>query len=594
MFILHIKKLVKNRALCLLIVIFFVLLSYYLYCYTGSKCYIYLQGAICKMLLAIPYVFFVFIFLSYEVFYSYSKSNFNEILCSRRISIKYQRYDFLILLLLNIIVTIMMFHSQILFYHNRNCLSKELISYSLRISILFWGLVNFFGILVGWIASAIKSKLVGMCLLLALYYLFDQSFFQLLMLIADKNFSLWKFSTLFGISGTELIGGINDCYYLLSAENIHIYRILFWIFLALFVVFKLAKSKIRLVWGIFAIAAICLFYVPSGASYSIPVFNCFDRWYGEQFYYPMVKGDTIEDNGLQKSDFIIDNYDITLKVDDILKATARMKLKNSSLDSYEFTLYHSYHVTKVTNDSGDNLKYERKGDYLTIYNINKNLSGINVDYQGGSQYFYSTSQGIMLPANFSYFPTPGHKAAFINNSCNTCFTRDVLAQELNFNVTILYNKNLKVYSNLKEKNLYSQDGYMVKMFEGYSNGLSIIGSPYLCKEVVDNVTILYSSLDDINNPTIKDNRERYRELFQKMDTLGHSLDGKTFIVEPDNSHDNYCFASDHIFNQEFKTYEQAVDYYKHGKLYYYLDEADSELVKQVEDAVSQVEDDNGE
>lgn len=594
MFILHIKKIIKNPAICFTIILLLVSLSYYLFLYTGSSCYGYLEGAICKMLLAVPYVFFVFIFLSYEIFSSYSKNNFNEVLCSRRISIKYQKYDFMIIVLIDVIATVMLCWFQIRFYKNRDYFNQELIYYSIRLSFIFWGMVNLFGILLGWIVSGVKSKLVGMCFLLTVYFIFDQSFLQLLMLIAEKNYSMWRFSTIFCIFNTELVGGINDYYYLMSAENVHIFRILFWIFLALFILFQLVRNHFWIIWGALTIVFLVLFFVPSGASYSLPVSNCFDRWFGEQFYYPQVSGDTLNDDSALHNDFLIKKYNILLQVDDILKASVEMDLNNGQLSSYQFTLYHCYHVTSVKNENGEHMKFKQEGDYLTVYRSQKKLSKLIISYQGGSQYFYSTKQGIMLPANFEYYPIAGHKTTFINNSCNRCFTRDISNDETDFHITVSYNNKLNVFSNLKEVNASSKKGKTIKEFRGSSNGVTIIGSPYLCKENMDEVTILYSSLDRVNDPTIEDNRKAYKELFKKMNDLGHSLNGKTFIVAPDNNLDNYCFASDHIVNQQFKTYDEAVDYYKYGKLYQFFDETNKELMKKVEEQVNNEEGKNGE
>lgn len=162
MFILHLKKLMRNPVICIAMLL--TIGGYLWYLFFGFEDYFgtYLGSALSKMIVITPVMFCVFLFLSYEVFFTFRKDNFNEALSAGKISFRYQKYDFLFLFLLNAICLIVMICFQIGYYQRTGYSTKALSIYTVRICMMYYGLTLLFAIFAGWVLSGIKKRLVGL------------------------------------------------------------------------------------------------------------------------------------------------------------------------------------------------------------------------------------------------------------------------------------------------------------------------------------------------------------------------------------------------------------------------------------------------
>lgn len=577
MLILHLKKVYRRPVIMCLVALFSLTLGYYLFAYK-SEYDVYFQGGMCLMLQAIPYIFLFMMFISYEIFYTFQKTEFNEMVCSRYLNIKCQKYDFLLITLYGMAASFAVFFSLIRHANKFGFDQLELHGYFFRLTVIFVLLPVILAELIGWSISCVKNRMIGICILLICFYCFDTTFLQSIVGLDINNEQIFKFGTLFALFDTQECGAITDSFYLMSAENVHIYRVLFWIFGALSVILLMAKKRIRFVFSVIvALGCLILFWQPSGASYALPVVNGFDRWLGEQYYY------TVKQQKADKSKYILKNrddfsvlkYDMDLSIKDVLRAKVDVVLSTNALESYQFTLYHSYKLKSVQNQDGDKLEYTQNGDYVEVINKEKNLKSITFEYEGANQYFYSTSQGIHLPANYAYYPMPGWRTTFIRDENNVCFAQEVLKEDAEFTVKIEAPEKLKIYTNFEKKSLTCFKGYNDIQYQGKSNGLTIVGSCFLKDMKVGRVTVIYSYLDEEYNPEDPETYEQYHSSFERMNLLSKDM---TFFATPQENYDNVCFGNNQILDQIFKLEEDYKTYCRQGNVYYIPDEEDEEMM----------------
>lgn len=580
MFVLHIKKIYRNPVIMCMSIAFIIGLVYYLF--IAEDQYGTVQAAISVMIKSQPYIFLFMMFLSYEIFYSFQRSGYGELMGSRYIYLKCQKYDFIILMTYGCLVFGLVFCYMTNFYYNWGLRETEFYFYLIRLSIIFVLLPIVLAICIGWVLSSVPNRITGIALLLVCFYCFDRAFLQSIVGLDKQSPFLFKIGTLFSIIESQMPGAVTDEYYLMSAENVHLYSVCFWLLGVLALVCLLARIKVWfVVSAVASLGCLILFFQPSGASYALPVTNGFDRWLGEQYYYTEERQQYEQEQFIDKNrdDFLVEHYEMNFEVKDILKSKVVVRPNDGSLDSYQFTLYHSYQLQSVKDQNGKNLKYSQQGDYVEVFNP-ENITEIQFEYQGANQYFYSTSQGILLPANYAYYPMPGWNRTFINDFYNTCFTQEALKNIADFSITISVPERLKVYSNFLETDVLAAKGYKQISFQGKSNGLTIVGSPYLRDKMVDGVRVVYTYISEFREESY--NPEHHPENFQScFQSLQLSDQPMTFFETPEENYGNCFFATDHIVDQIFKTEEDYETYCKQGNVYNIPDEEDEEMKNKV-------------
>lgn len=232
----------------------------------------------------------------------------------------------------------------------------------------------------------------------------------------------------------------------------------------------------------------------------------------------------------EEADFSVDKYDLEFSLGLELKAKAVLYADKKDLSEYRLTLYHGFKVDSVCDENNEKLKFEQNGDYLTIYNENKNLNSFTIKYHGHSNVCYSNVQGSFLPAYFPYYPRAGFEPVFDGQSYSA-MSKNTVSK---FNVKI--NGIQNYYSNLDEtaKNVFS----------GKSNGLTIVSGMYDEFES-DGLRLVYPYLknDEFTNEMIEDFIE------QNKDTVAINGNVETIIFIPsysNSTYTSYIDYSDHI------------------------------------------------
>lgn len=530
-------------------------------------------GAIDLMFPVLPYIFLVFMAVSYECFYDIKRHHLEELVyIGRDHRFRIPLCDFGLLLILNIITSGMVCFYQIWFYAQQGIHNRHLQLYTLRVILIYVFLPALLAIMIGWAVSGIRNRLYGLSAILLFFYIFDSSFLSLMLSISKSNYSIWKFGTLFSLFFQSGCGTLRDAYYLLTAENVHIYRVLFFVFLlAACVVWQCVRRKILALFPLgISLAMLVLFFKPTGAVYNFGLMNTFDSVLHDQCYYDTEEQLLLDDTRTEENrkDFQVTTYDMDLCMTDTLHFSVTLTPSRVDLAEYQFTLYHLYQVEKVQDDRGDDLPFDRESDYLLIHNPSGALTSITITYSGDSQYFYATSQGMMLPANFEYIPLAGWHKVFVSNHdlvAGALFTRELLPEKTKFNLDLKLKGGYPVYSNLAVKEVGKQNGYYRWKIQGMSDGMTLIGSPYLEQKEISGVRVVYSVLDETNGPMGK-NLSLYEDMFAELENMGHSMRGKTFIVSPEDNNGNWCIGENHIVDVALGK-EEIIEYYQDGILY---------------------------
>ena len=589
---LHIKKTIRNPVLIIPILITFIVFLYYLLTDSiRAEEGLYIEGGIDTVFILMPYLFFLFLIISYEMFYSYNKTGFSEMICSNGINFRCQKYDFIILFLINIVMTILVFFRLVVYWKEKGMNGFYLFYYSAKVSIIYVFFVVLFAVLAGWCVSCIKNRVLGICILLVVFYCFDYRFIGDFLALSYDNYSVYKTATLFCLFNIQEVPGFVDPYYPISIEIINIYRAWVWILFTISIIFLLGKKRIGAIISFMCtVVCLALYFQPSGASYDMFVYSAFDKIRGAQYYYGFESEERVESDeknylSKNKDDFEVLDYRMELKITDILNAKVTMDVSNSDLEIYQFTLYHLYKVKSITNQDGKELSYKQDGDYIEIKNNGEKIASVTMEYEGADQLFYSTSQGIVLPANFEYYPVAGWKKVFLFDQSNDCFTTELMEKNIDCDLKLYTSKRMNVYANFEEKDRKEENHFMYYHFAGNGNGLTIVGSPFLREKNWNGLRIIYSCLDE-NKPEAfeyEEYEEDYYDLFKYAEEKNISLEGKTFFVTPALNCGNCCFASDHFVDSSAGDFLYDYDtFLEQGNVYHIITDEERQELEELE------------
>lgn len=189
---------------------------------------------------------------------------------------------------------------------------------------------------------------------------------------------------------------------------------------------------------------------------------------------------TPENFVIQKNEelnFEITGYDMNLKIKNLLSGDVTVKVDNPNLTEYHFTLYYGYKLKSVTNSSGEKLKYDRDGDYITVH-TDAPTESFNFKYKGFSQVFYSNSQSCELLGGFAYYPINGFR--YVYSVADQGSIRTKLSTSVPMSVKVDCSK--KMFSNLESTGKNT--------FEGTSDSLTLVSGFY--KEInTDGIRMVY-------------------------------------------------------------------------------------------------------
>jgi hypothetical protein len=199
----------------------------------------------------------------------------------------------------------------------------------------------------------------------------------------------------------------------------------------------------------------------------------------DQYYYAATPGKD------EPADYRITEYDMQIEIGRILRAKAEMSLDETRA-SYDMTLYHSYKITEVRDQSGAALAFRRDGDYVTIDGGNA-TEKIIMTYQGYSPRYYSNGQGAFLPGYFPYYPRAGFTD--LANDDHSDIRPVFNSSTSKFNITVS-GKRL-FYSNLGDR---AENKRGENTFSGETDGVTLY-SGFLKEVSDDDVRVVYPYLN---------------------------------------------------------------------------------------------------
>lgn len=532
------KRYIKNPILLISPTFIFIWMILYLFLDDEIEISYRPELIVVNIIKALPIMFFIFILISYEMFYQSKKHNLDEVVCTiKNGKIKEIGSIFFILIAMDGILSFLSFFACYNYYQEKNIINNAYMTYTVRVIIIYVFLPLVLSMFLGMLAAQFKNRITGISVALILYFLFDSTFVSFLMALFISNIDLSNICLLFAViyRSPEMIADRN---YFVTAENVHIYRIIFWIVVCIaLIVMKNTKNVFKILTSLLIVVlAFNVAMIPSGASYQFfQMSNC-DAWVHDQIYYEeyFTKYESKNKEILKqvknyKDDFTADSYEMNFDISNQLNAKVLVKPSVKNKEKYNFTLYHGYKVKKVSDEKGNELEYKRVGDFIEIYNNNKNIEEIQFEYSGHCGFFYATSQAVNLPGGFAYYPIPGWHTVYSGEEDE--FKNNLLKNKSEFLVNV-HSAKYKLYSNLTEKET-SDD---VIRFEGKANTFLLIGNPYLNKKNIGGVDVIYSEMESEQNPekqkedyqTLLDSLKKHKIVDKKMNIFLYQTGGSEY------------------------------------------------------------------
>ena len=241
----------------------------------------------------------------------------------------------------------------------------------------------------------------------------------------------------------------------------------------------------------------------------------------------------------EKPNFEITGYDMNFKIKNLLSGDVTVKVDNPNLTEYHFTLYYGYKLKSVTNSSGEKLKYDRDGDYITVH-TDAPTESFNFKYKGFSQVFYSNSQSSNLLGGFAYYPINGFR--YVYSVADQGSIRTKLSKSVPMSVKVDCGK--KMFSNLESTGKNT--------FEGTSDSLTLVSGFY--KEInTDGIRMIYPYY---KNPLDIGGVKDYETQLKMLIDAKPKYKGKTVILASSlgSSADDRIFtASDQVLTTNIST-----------------------------------------
>lgn len=428
-------------------------------------------------------IFIMFLFTSHYYFSQARKNEFLE--CASVTATGKNGFilnQFSVMLTLTLITCGVSFLLSIIFSFKDPNADGAYFLYSAKISILYFFLANIIAILIGLLCSTIKKTAAAYLILIICSFVFSPMTSRLTGEIYNRSdesiYPLWRIFEIFQNTLYDTTAsGVNA-----NIKSLSI--IVFWISLfaviAMFTVFSFRIKRAKQI-----AATICLIvFVLSGAGTLMPYssISLDTNSLGsdaEHYVFQDPENFVIQKN--EEPNFEITGYDMNFKIKNLLSGDVTVKVDNPNLTEYHFTLYYGYKLKSVTNSSGEKLKYDRDGDYITVH-TDAPTESFNFKYKGFSQVFYSNSQSCELLGGFAYYPINGFR--YVYSVADQGSIRTKLSKSVPMSVKVDCGKTM--FSNLESTGKNT--------FEGTSDSLTLVSGFY--KEInTDGIRMIYPYYD---------------------------------------------------------------------------------------------------
>lgn len=537
--LLFFKYFFRNKLLLISSILFFTLtVGKTLYsvfsCYQmGSEPLDYLLQTISLSIFS--YVFFLFI--SNEFLYKIKQNQSEELIKVTKNGVNsYYICSFGVLLTLVCIYTIILLIINISIYFSLAINHWEYLWHVIANILMNISLISIIGILLGGILSLFKRRILSYVFMVLAVFI-SSPVFELLaeIVYSATGKSIYSIYDLFNIFPPLLQWApLQSFGYSLLPYRTS--QLTFWIFacfliLCIFILVKKNKKFWPILIIITIVSALSLGQYLQPSSKVTMSNSPINGATADAHYYSDLKTDT------EQSYFNILKYDLDINIYRQLNVIAKLSLNQNNLNSYNFTLYHGYKISRITDKDGKELPFIQSGDYFTVNTLGKPLDEISIFYSGSSVKFFSNSQGISLPGWFAYYPRPG-KIEVFNNSQQS-FNRNYCPPDTQFQVSI--QSKQMVYCNLAKSG---------NSFYGRTNGLTIIGGFYDSIEH-NGIEVIYPYLatNEFTEKSVKSFVEQYL-----TDNIIKKEQKKIFIISNTNLisvYEKFGDFQDHIVINQF-------------------------------------------
>ena len=454
------------------------------------------------------YSFIFFLVLSYLYLSRNNRSGIHEVItASGKEYFTVAMLRIAILQILNIILTCCLAAMNLLLAVYGNIGESNYYFYIIELWLLYHALPCLLASLLGLSLSGLNNKRMEYSGIALLSYMFSGTFPVFLQSMSEKTEIIYRFADIFCIFARGTRRSPNY-YYLIPIESNNYFRTLTWCFICILIaVFLFGKKRKTTLAGILAVVSLgllILYICPSGNAYFDDKITNHDEWTADQSYYKNYE--ILE----EEAEFAVTEYWMDIKINRQMSAEVTMQLDESELERYIFTLYHGYEIRSVRDGSGRELSYDREGDYLTVWNDTDELEQICITYEGCSRHFYATAQGVLLPSYFAYYPVPGF--------CSVFEYIDGYGEE--------YTRNRRFYSvyhvtvDAPEELYCSLPDGLDGGYEGYAEGVTLLGSLFVDCKSVDNCRIIYPTLEYSESEMevmYRELAEEHQEFFENRD-----------------------------------------------------------------------------
>lgn len=168
-------------------------------------------------------------------------------------------------------------------------------------------------------------------------------------------------------------------------------------------------------------------------------------------------------------DYIINDIDLNISLGTKANFNAKITINNIKNREISFYLHPWFYIDNIKNSNGEEMKFTRENDVITIILDNINDSIIEVNYSSYSKYgMYLNSNNLFIPSYINYIPS----------------NRNGFCDKNKINYAINVDTQNTVYSNLKVDNgLISGSS---------SSGVTLISTNELTKINLNNTNLYYS------------------------------------------------------------------------------------------------------
>ena len=405
-------------------------------------------------------VFFIcWFFISFEFSRKLSDSMIKEVFVSlgKRSILPYVS-QILVILMAIILFTINIALYAVTAYARLDC-PPEIVAQMVKVLIFDVFLLSMASSGMGLLVSCVKRKFAGYAIFLLLILYMIPDYYSILQdTLSNLSALLQGIHSIVCILPQDVTYAY-DALYGLPFEYYRLLSMLFWITLGYVafarVYFVKGRRLKKMVIGVYSLFLLILLIAAASKG---SVLRMDDELRDVTSYYAE------NESKVERVPYQVKKYQMDFKIRKELSAECKMELGGDiNQKKYIFTLYHNYKVRHVYDGDGKEMRFEQRGDYITVY-VDKPLNCIKMNYSGSGDLFYSNRNACFLPGFFPYYPKAGAVKIYDFDNMVFLSNQDTKAE---FDVSVKYSQSL--VTNLSKEN---------SRYKGITENLTMISGNY--------------------------------------------------------------------------------------------------------------------